>query len=256
MTPPLAAQLYALLHRGNPCDLAFYRRVCAGGAQVLELGVGYGRLAIPLARSGSQIVGLDLDPQMLALAAQEAAAEPDEVQARLTFTLANMTRFALERRFDRVLIPYNSLCCVLEPTDVQACLQCARDHLTTDGLLALDVYRADDLHDRGDEEEEEDDDEDDGEPIVALEHEGVVYRVYEESHWQRAPQRLDTCYRFVPQGGGEILEQTIRQRYLLQGELDEALKAAGLQIVERSGGFAGEPVDDDAEQLVLIARRA
>jgi O-methyltransferase involved in polyketide biosynthesis len=163
-----------------------------------------------------------------------------------------MTRFSLGRRFERVLIPYNGLCCLLEPTAVRSCLEHAREHLAPGGRLALDVYRADDLHhDAPDDQGEEDDDE----PVVAIDHGDRIYRVYEESSWQRAPQRLDTCYRFVPADGGEILEQTLCQRYLLANELEELVSDAGLVVVERAGGFAGEPLDDEADELVLVAER-
>lgn len=246
--PSLRAELYALLHRGNPGDLAFYRRFCAGAGSVLELGAGYGRLAIALARSGSEVVAVDLDREMLALAATAAAREPSEVRARLSHVVADMARLSLGRRFDRVIIAYNTLCCLLDPAEVRSCLCAAREHLAPGGRLALDVYRADDSADATEDEDE---------PVVAIEHRGAVYHVYEHSEWQSGtPQRLDTRYRFVPEGKRAIIEHTIRQRYLRADELEGLLGEAGLTVVARAGGFRGEPLDDEAEQLVLVAERA
>jgi SAM-dependent methyltransferase len=246
--PPLLAQLYALIHRGNPGDVAFYRRICAGTSRILELGAGNGRVAIPLARAGSEVVALDVDPEMLLLAEAALESEPAEVRGRLSFVVANMTSFALERPFDRVIIPYNGLFCLLEPREVLACLQRAREHLAPGGLLALDVYRVDSGSNEARRATEEDD-----EPLVAIEHDGRIYRVYEESRWQSEPQRLDARYRFVPEQEGEIVEQTICQRYLEASELEALVREAGLGIVQRAGGFRGEPLDDEAEQLVLVA---
>ena len=255
---PSPPELRAALHRGNPGDVAFYRRLCAGGARVLELGAGYGRVAIPLARAGSEVVALDVDREMLALAEATATSEPSEVRARLSYTVQDMTSFSLGRRFERVIIPYNGLCCLLEPGDLRACLEHARDHLVAGGRLALDVYRAndpDEATDQADEPEADEPGDDEGEPLVAIEHEGRIYLVYEESRWQPAPPRLDTRYRFVPEGGGEALEQLIRQRTLGASELEALVTEADLSVVELAGGFHGEPFDDEAEQLVLIAER-
>ena len=63
----MSAELYALTHRGNRGDLEFYRRTCRGARSVLELGSGYGRVLTVLANAERRVVGLERDPQFLAL---------------------------------------------------------------------------------------------------------------------------------------------------------------------------------------------
>ena len=63
-------ELYHLLHRGNPGDLRWYRQRCAGAQRILELGCGDGRLLVPLAQDGAQVVGVDASEAMLARCAE------------------------------------------------------------------------------------------------------------------------------------------------------------------------------------------
>lgn len=279
MTRALAAELYALLHRGNPGDVAFYRRFCAGASSALELGTGAGRVALALAGDGLEVVGLDVDPQMLALAEAARAQAPPAVRARLSFVAGNMARCALGRRFDRVIVPYNGIACLVDPDDLRACLALAREHLSPGGRLALDVYRSDPLdevaegdegapeptkdddgdhgqggddgeHGQGGDDGGHGDDGDEDEPIVAIEHGGRVFRVYEYARL-RPGQRLDVRYRFVADDA--VSEHTIAQRVYQPDELAALAEAAGLAIVERAGGFRGEPLDDAADHVVLVA---
>ena len=79
------AELYARLHRGNPGDLDFYRRACAGASSVLELGCGHGRVLRAIATPETHLVGVDLDPELLALARRGCAwASPRRGRARST----------------------------------------------------------------------------------------------------------------------------------------------------------------------------
>src|SRR6188768_1681102 len=117
------AELYGLVHRGTPGDLAFYARVCAGARAVLELGCGYGRLLPALAGVVHSYVGLDCDAGLLRLARRERA--------------------ALHEPFDRILIPHSGVFCLQSDADVLDCLRCVRAHLRDDGELVLDSYAAD-----------------------------------------------------------------------------------------------------------------
>ena len=59
-----------------PDDLPFYRQLVeARGGPVLELGCGTGRVTLPLARLGVEVVGLELSSEMLSFAVQKAGAE-------------------------------------------------------------------------------------------------------------------------------------------------------------------------------------
>ncbi|HLT36253.1 MAG TPA: class I SAM-dependent methyltransferase, partial [Enhygromyxa sp.] len=62
------ARLYAAVHDGNPGDVEFYRRRCAGARSIVELGCGDARVLAALAEPGRRLVGVDIDPELLELA--------------------------------------------------------------------------------------------------------------------------------------------------------------------------------------------
>jgi len=241
--------LYAALHRGHPGDLAFYLAECAGAATVLELGVGYGRLAVPLAAAGHVVTGVDIEPELLAAAAVRRDAASPEVRRRLSLLEGDMTALELGRRFDRVLIPYSGLHCLLDDVSLRRCLQRVVQHLRPDGRLIFDTYLADDLHHDPEAEEGETE----PEAIVELELEGRRYVVEEQVRWQRRAQRLDTTYRAAADDGSEPIEQHIPQRYLLLDELERALAEAGMTVAEAYGDFDRRPLTPASELRVVVA---
>ena len=184
---PRPPELFALLHPGTPGDLAFYRARCAGAARVLELGCGAGRVLLDLARTGHAVTGIDRDPGLLALAREALGEEPAQVCARVTLVDGDMRRFALGRRFERIVIPYNGLYCLADDDEVAACLRCAGEHLSPGGEIVFDAWAADAFHAEADPDEP---DAGDDQPITHVAWRGRTYDVFEASEWQRAAQRI------------------------------------------------------------------
>jgi hypothetical protein len=160
-----------------------------------------------------------------------------------------MRNFALPQRFDRVLLPYNALYCLLSKRDVLACFRAAHRALEPGGALALDVWNAEPFHrDPGHTGS------DDPEPIVTLRHAGRTWDVFERSRVRRTQQRLDVNYTYLPRESGIAYEIPIAQRYLLSGEVSALLERAGFVIEARYGDFSGGRFNSRSSQLVVIAR--
>ena len=112
------AELYDLLAASNNAIVEFYDEEARKlGGPVLELACGTGRLTIPLAQSGLEVVGIDLHPGMLARA--RAAAEAAHVQVE--FVETDMRDFSLQKRFGLIFVAYNSLLHLLQSEDLAAC---------------------------------------------------------------------------------------------------------------------------------------
>src|ERR1700690_1308585 len=109
----LQAELYALTHCGTPGDTAFYARLCEGARRVLELGSGYGRLLSVLARPRRLVVGLELDPELLAAAKRRVRTLPPGKRRSVQLVRGDMRRFELGPGFDCAILPYNALYCLL-----------------------------------------------------------------------------------------------------------------------------------------------
>lgn len=134
------AAYYRMMFDGRSHDLPFYAELAAGAAgSVLELGVGTGRVALPLARAGAEVVGVDSAPAMLELLAEAAAAEPAAVRERLSWQRAEVPSLELARRFDVVLYPFNGLAHHHRPDEQAAVFEAVHRHLAPGGRFAFDV---------------------------------------------------------------------------------------------------------------------
>jgi SAM-dependent methyltransferase len=232
--------LYAAVHRGNAGDVDYYRCVCAGAQSVLELGCGVGRIAHAVAADGCEVVGIERDRGLLDLAPAGPA----------SLLRGDMRAFQLDRRFDRIIAPYNGMYCLLDEDDLLACLGCVREHLAPEGLFVFDGYAADAFHAEGAESAPG---WDALEPVAAAEVDGVAWEVLEQSWWDPRTQRIDARYVHVA-SGGQTVEATISQRYLLSHQVGGLLEHVGLRLMALQGGFdqaAFEP--DQSELLIAVA---
>lgn len=237
----LTAELYTLTHRGNRGDLGFYRRVCRGASSVLELGCGAGRVLSALRAPGRELVGLDRDPGLLRLA--RAALRSDAELVR-----GDMRRFALGRRFQRIVLPYSGFYCLLTRADALACLRSVRRHLADDGRFVFDAYAADAFHELGAPGEQLD-------WRFALRHRGRTYDVYEQSRWFRSRQRLDVRYLYHPRGGTRRAAFELPQRYWLASQLGPLLAQAGLVLESLHGDFRGGRYSPASSELMVVSAR-
>jgi SAM-dependent methyltransferase len=248
LSPELAAELYRLTHRGNPGDVAFYRSLCSGAQSVLELGSGYGRLLEALAVPQRQLVGLELDEGLLELSRRELAKLPAARRRSLCLVPGDMRRFQLAQRFERVLLPYNGLYCLLNRRQAASCLRCARRALTPNGVLALDVWNADPFHAAPAEQPQEE-----ATPLFGIVHRRRRLQVFEASRLYASRQRLDVDYTYVPEGAGITYGMRLRQRYFRSGELFELLESTGFRVVKRYGSFARGRFTPRSAQLIVLA---
>jgi len=109
------------------------------GGRVLELACGSGRLTIPIAQAGVEIIAVDLSTAMLDTARAKASA----AGVRLQFVQADMRSFDLPGQFSAILIPGNSLLHLFTVEDLKQCLRSVHRHLAVGGRLVFDVSNPD-----------------------------------------------------------------------------------------------------------------
>lgn len=106
----------------------------AAGGSVLELGVGTGRIAVPLARLGLQVAGVDISPQMLA----QLKVEADGLEIQLLH--GDMaTASLLPQRFNVVYAAFNSFFALTSLRQQARCVQNAARHLKPGGVFVLEA---------------------------------------------------------------------------------------------------------------------
>jgi len=135
------AGIYDCYATGVSGDVAFYvDQAKRSGSPVLELGCGTGRILIPVAEAGVEVVGIDRSPSMLAVAKERVATLNSEVRSRIELAQGDMRDFSLGRRFGLIVIPYRSFLHLLATDDQRAALGRIREHLGDAGRLVFNVF--------------------------------------------------------------------------------------------------------------------
>ena len=141
MTYRQAAKFYDLF--GSKNDLEFYKELALqSGSKALELGVGTGRLAIPLAKAGIKVVGIDNSVHMLRVARQKLAKENEFVKSHVVLKRGDMRNFELKQKFPFIYIPASTFDHNTTVEEQERTLNCVRKHLEKNGTFPFDLEQA------------------------------------------------------------------------------------------------------------------
>lgn len=242
---------YDWTSEGLDGDVAYYAHLSMeSGGPVLELGCGTGRCTLGIARHGMEVVGVDLQPEMIRMAEKKAKAMG--LSDRCQWVCGDMRELELKREFPLVLIPYRSFLHLLRVKDQMATLRKVKEHLTEGGILAFNVF-VPDLSQMAEEEER----------YVHRGHFPVpgtkeTIEVFDYTEYEHFYQRANvTRYyeRFAPDGVSlERLRTRFSIRYVFPTELFHLLNLAGFEVVHCFGGFRREPFGPESGELVVEAR--
>ncbi len=136
------APYYDFVHQGLAGEAEFYvDQALKRGGGVLELGCGTGRVALAMAMSGAEVVGLDISAGMLAICGAKQG-RLGETKGRLRLIRGDMSAFALRRRFSFIAMPYRSFMHLLSVEAQLACFGCVYRHLKAGGVFTLNLWAA------------------------------------------------------------------------------------------------------------------
>jgi SAM-dependent methyltransferase len=120
-------------------DVKFYvQEATASGGPVVELAVGTGRIAVPVAKAGIRVIGVDASAGMLEVARGYAVAEG--VEELLDLRHGDLREPPVPERVPLVLIPFRSLLHMTTEEDRLRALTAARELLLPSGRLVFDVF--------------------------------------------------------------------------------------------------------------------
>ncbi|MBW2701247.1 MAG: class I SAM-dependent methyltransferase, partial [Deltaproteobacteria bacterium] len=209
-----------------------------------------------LAEKGLSVWALEAQAGMIQALRDRMASLPEDAAARIHPVQADMANFSIPApRFDRILIPYNGLYCLLDAARVNDCLRLAYEHLAPGGQLILDAYVTfvtDPDFDPKAEEAEED------AWMTVVTHEGKDIEIIERSNWKPKEQFIEAIYTYrLPLESGHFKEQTCRipQRYLSETQLREALTQAGFSKQHWYGDFEDSPFDEQSQTMIVVAEK-
>jgi SAM-dependent methyltransferase len=225
------AGLYDEWSRSVTEDVEFYvGQARAAGGPVVELGVGTGRIAIPIARAGRGVIGVDSSPGMLAVCARRAQAAG--VASLVELRLGELMKPPVRERVPLAIAPFRSLLHLESDAERLAALRAARGLLVPGGRFVFDVFAPSQA--------------DIGETNARwLEREPGIW---ERADWDERERVLTLSVR------GEAGSTSMRLAWLEPDGWRRLLERAGFEILDCYGWFDGRPYGG-GEDTVWIARR-
>jgi SAM-dependent methyltransferase len=254
---PFMAEFYdfmpAYVTRGDVEFFISFSRACAG--RTLELGCGTGRVLIPTAEAGCEIVGLDLSEYMLARCREKLSRTPEKVQSRVRLVQGTMTDFDLGGKFSLITVPFRPFQHLVAIEDQIACLRCANRHLECGGALILDLFQPllRYLADPGSSEEIED------AGGVPLPGGRVMRRTRRLAGLHSAEQYMDAelCFYIThPDGREERFVQAFPFRYFFRYEVEHLLERCGFNVANVFGNYDKSPLADGSPEMIFVATKA
>lgn len=240
-----------------PGDVEFYlalaKKAAEEGHGVLELACGTGRVAIPIARSGIETVGLDLSAAMIA-----RAREKSDGMETVRWVEGSMNQFELPERFGLAFIAFRSFQHLLTLRDQLSCLECIHRHLTPGGRVSINVFNPDivvmgqwlgammgDLQRRREDYQNP--------------RSGRPARVWETRQYHPASQEVEST--FIDEeldADGSVVSRVyrdLRLRYVFRYEMEHLFARTGFEVEALYGDFAGGSFEDTSPEMVWVARR-
>jgi SAM-dependent methyltransferase len=229
------AEIYDDTPRGDEAEtVAFLERLARGGP-VLELAIGTGRIALPLAARGVAIEGIDLSPAMVA----KLRAKPGGEQ--IPVTIGDFAAVPVPGRYRLIYIVFNTLFNLLTQDDQVRCFEHVAAHLTDDGVFAVEAFVPTFLMRLRNEQ------------YVDAEAISVAEVRLDVARHDPVRQILDESHVVLTRDGVRLYP--IVTRYAWPSELDLMARIAGLRLQNRWGGWNEEPFTATSTRHVSVYAR-
>ena len=212
-------------------DVDFYvEEAVTSGGPVVELAVGTGRIAVPIARAGLRVIGVDESPEMLAIAQEYAKREG--VDRLIDLRRGDLREPPVAERVPLVTVPFRSLLHMVDEEEKLRALRAAESILEPGGRLIFDVFAP----------SREDIEETDG---LWLEREPGIF---ERADWDVRSRTLALSVR----GGEEAT--TFELHWLSAPEWHHLIEQAGLVVDDLYGWFDRRPYEGGEDQIWVCRR--
>jgi SAM-dependent methyltransferase len=198
----------------------------ARGGPVLELGIGTGRIAIPLAERGVQVHGIDLSEAMVARLQAKPGGD------RIPVVIGDFATTKVDATFTLAYLVYNTIQNLTTQDEQVACFENVAAHLEPGGCFVIEVGLPD------------------------LKGERLRIFDFSERHigideYDVAEQGL-VSHHYTRGDDGRFGYSSGPFRYVWPSELDLMARIAGLSPAERYSGWKAEPFTNDSTKLVAV----
>jgi SAM-dependent methyltransferase len=230
------AEIYdQVSQRGDElATVAFLEQLACGGP-ALELAIGTGRIALPLAAQGMRVDSVDISPAMVA----KLQAKPGGDQ--ISVTIGDFADVPVQGTYRLIFVVFNTLFNLLTQEDQVRCFENVAAHLTDDGSFVVEAFVPAFLYGLRNDQ------------YVDAEALAVDEVHLDVGRHDAATQRLDESHvSFTRQG---IRLNPIVTRYAWPSELDLMARIAGLRLKDRWAGWNQEPFTSSSGRHVSVYGR-
>jgi SAM-dependent methyltransferase len=203
----------------------------AGDGRALELGIGTGRVALPLAQRGVKVHGIDLSMSMAMVARLRAKPGGEDIGV----TIGDFATTTVDGSFSLAYLVFNTIGNLTTQEAQVACFRNVAAHLQPGGCFVIEV----------------------GVPELRRLPPGETIRAFSvsETRWgfdeyEIATQGLTSHHFWI--GNGRVDHFSFPFRYVWPSELDLMAQLAGMRLRERWGGWKREPFTSDSHQHVSV----
>jgi SAM-dependent methyltransferase len=207
----------------------------AGRGPVLELGIGTGRLALPLAERGLRVHGVDSSSAMLARLRSKPGGE------RIHASIGDMAEIAIPGPFSLVFVAVNTILLLSSQEDQVRCFASVAERLAPGGVFVVEAQLPD--------------------PELFRQRQSLRVRrvtvdsvMLAASRFDPATQRMESQHVQLSQEGVRMVPGVLRWAW--PSELDLMARLAGLRLRERWGGWRREPFTATSDWHVSVYEQA
>jgi SAM-dependent methyltransferase len=229
------AAVYGQFHSHSPVtrftDAAVeFLSSIAGKRRVLELGIGTGRIAVPLAAKGLKVFGIDASEKMVEKMREKPGGDAIPV------VFGNFADVKIGGQFSLIYVVFSTFFALLTQEEQVHCLQRVARHLTPEGTFVMEAFVPDPSRfDRG-------------QRVGALDVDTDRVRLEVTQH-DPSTQSIRSAHVEV---SGSIILYPVRLRYAGPAELDLMAQLAGMRLRARYGGWYREPFNAASQSHVSV----
>jgi len=207
---------------------------------VADLACGTGNITLPLAGRGYRATGLDLSPEMLAVAREKAAAR----NLTIEFLCADMRDFRLSRPADLVICFHDGLNYLTEYNDLIKTFNCVGLNLKPSGFFVFDLNAVRWLSGTG--------------PEVTMAEEECLMLIWESVYHEKEDIWEARLTGFVREREGEMyrkFKEVHREKAYRPAEVEAALKSANLKLLASYDAFTFNHIHEKSRRHFYVAKR-
>ena len=228
------ADIYDQLHSSYDDDAISTLTQLAGNGPVLELGIGTGRLALPLAKSGIEVHGIDSSAAMVSKLRAKPGGDSIHV------TMGDFADVDADGEFSLVFVVFNTFFLLLSQKEQTRCFGNVAKRLSKDGVFLMEAFVPDMTRfDRG-------------QNVSATDVTREYVRLDVSEH-EPIEQRVNSHHLFITGEGVKLYPVQIR--YAWPSELDLMAELAGLRLRWRWGGWRRESFTGRCDKHISVYER-